>query len=153
PSTRRGFLHSTILVGSAAITAPALSAAREIATPASVFEPPPFELEEITIDALQQGMQSGKYTARSITEAYLARIKELDKEGPGLNSVIEVNPDAVEIAEMLDKERKEKRPRGRLHGIPLLVKDNLDTADKMLTTAGSLALVDCPRPQKDSVVV
>jgi len=122
-------------------------------TPPGVFEPKTFEFEEVTIDALQQGMKSGKYTARSISEAYLARITEIDKHGPAVNSVIEVNPDALAIAESLDKERTDKGTRGPLHGIPFLVKDNLDTADKMLTTAGSLALVDCPRPAKDSFVV
>lgn len=152
-STRRGFLQNTLLAGTAAVTAPALSAAREITPPSAFFSPKPFELEEITIDALQQGMKSGKYTARSITDAYLARIEEIDRNGPKVNSLIEVNPDAAAIAESLDNERKGKGPRGPLHGIPLVVKDNLDTADKMLTTAGSLALVDCPRPQKDSFVV
>jgi len=152
-STRRGFLQNTLLAGTAAVTAPALSAAREITPPSAFFAPKPFELEEITIDALQQGMQSGKYTARSITDAYLTRIEEIDRNGPKVNSLIEVNPDAAAIAESLDNERKGKGPRGPLHGIPLVVKDNLDTADKMLTTAGSLALVDCPRPQKDSFVV
>jgi len=151
--TRRGFLQGTIAAGTAAITAPALSAAREVTTPRAFFEPKSFEFEEITVDALQQGMQSGKHTARTITEAYLGRINDVDKNGPKINSVIEVNPDALEIADSLDKERKEKGARGPLHGIPFLVKDNLDTADKMLTTAGSLALVDCPRPQKDSFVV
>ena len=89
-------------------------------------------------------MRSGKFTARAITEKYLSRIEAIDKSGPALNSVIEVNPDAVEIAESLDRERKEKGGRGPLHGIPLLIKDNIDTADKMMTTAGSLALAGGP---------
>jgi amidase len=152
-STRRGFLQSAIVTSAAAAAYPALGAARELSPAALPADPKPFELEEITIDALQQGMQSGKFTARSITEAYLGRIGELDQNGPRVNSVIEVNPDALAIAEALDKERHDKGPRGALHGIPLLVKDNLDTADKMLTTAGSLALVDCPRPTKDAYVV
>jgi amidase len=109
-------------------------------------------LDEVTIDDLQAGMRSGKYTARSITEKYLTRIEAIDKTGPSLNSVIEVNPDAVEIAESLDRERKEKGARGPLHGVPLLIKDNIDTADKMMTTAGSLALTGGPKPPHDSFV-
>ena len=86
-------------------------------------------------------MQSGRLTARSITEKYLARIEEADKHGPAVNSVIELNPDALDIAEELDRERKAKGPRGPLHGIPVLIKDNIATRDRMMTTAGSLALV------------
>jgi amidase len=110
-----------------------------------------FELDEITVSELQQGMTSGRYTARSITEKYLARIEAIDKHGPAINAVIEVNPEAVNIAKALDKERKEKRLRGPLHGIPVLIKDNIDTGDRMMTTAGSLALLGS-RPLKDSVV-
>ena len=101
----------------------------------------PFELDEITIADLQAGMASGKFTARSIVEKYLERIEEIDKQGPGLNSVLEVNPDAMAIAEALDKERKDQHVRGPMHGIPVLIKDNIDTADRMQTTAGSLALL------------
>src|SRR5947208_3297297 len=85
-------------------------------------------------------MKSGRYTARSIAEKYLARIDEIDKRGPAINAVIEINPDALAIADALDKERREKGVRGPLHGIPVLIKDNIDTADRMMTTAGSLAL-------------
>src|SRR5215510_1870960 len=113
--------------------------------------PPAFELEELTIADLQQGMQSGKYSARSLVEKYVGRINDVDKAGPNLNSVIELNPDAEQIAEALDRERKEKGARGLLHGIPILIKDNIDTADRMLTTAGSLALVGS-KPQQDSFV-
>jgi amidase len=98
------------------------------------------DLNEATIDELQQKMQSGDLTSKSITQWYLKRIKETDKDGPKLNSVIEVNPDAELIAEVLDYERKNGKVRGPLHGIPVLIKDNIDTADKMMTTAGSLAL-------------
>ena len=112
----------------------------------------PFELDEITIAELQDGMKTGKYTARAIAELYLARIDAIDKGGPFINSVIETNPDALAIADTLDKERKEKGPRGPLHGIPVLLKDNIDTADRMMTTAGSLALVGA-KPPKDSYVV
>lgn len=99
-----------------------------------------FELNEITIDELQQKMQSGTYTSKSLTELYLKRIDAIDKKGPALNAVIEINPDAISIAESMDKERKEGKVRGPMHGIPVLIKDNIDTGDKMMTTAGSLAL-------------
>ncbi len=85
-------------------------------------------------------MARGEITARSITEAYMNRIAEIDAAGPALKSVVEVNPDALAIAGDLDRERKEKGPRGPLHGIPILLKENIDTADRMQTTAGSLAL-------------
>jgi amidase len=110
-----------------------------------------FELDEITVAELQEGMTSGRFTAHSITEKYLARIDAIDKHGPTINSVIEINPDALEIAKGLDKERKQKRLRGPLHGIPILIKDNIDTSDRMMTTAGSLALVGS-KPPKDSTV-
>lgn len=99
-----------------------------------------FTLNELTIDDLQQKMQSGAYTSRSITELYLQRINAIDKNGPALNAVIELNPDALAIADQLDAERKAGKLRGPLHGIPVLIKDNIDTADKMMTTAGSVAL-------------
>jgi amidase len=110
-----------------------------------------FELDELTVTELQEGMASGRFTAHSITDKYLARIEAIDKHGPAINSVIEVNPDAVSIAKALDKERKQKHVRGPLHGIPVLIKDNVDTADRMMTTAGSLALVGS-KPPKDSMV-
>jgi amidase len=138
--------------GAAVAVYPALGAARVVAPVSSVAEVRSFELDEITIDQLQTGMKSGKYTARSITEKYLERIQDVDRQGPAVNSVIEVNPDALEIAASLDRERKEKGARGPLHGVPLFIKDNIDTADKMMTTAGSLALVDAPRPPRDSFV-
>jgi amidase len=116
-----------------------------------VPEIPSFELDELTIAELQAGMQSGKYTARSLTEKYLSRADAIDKSGPAVNSVIETNPDALSIADALDKERKGKGVRGPLHGIPILIKDNIDTADGMMTTAGSLALVGVKR-KRDSAV-
>ena len=99
-----------------------------------------FDLEEATIVQLQRDMASGKRTARSITEQYLARIESLDRRGPTLRHVLETNPDALSIADALDRERKTRGARGPLHGIPILLKDNIDTADRMTTTAGSLAL-------------
>ncbi|MGP8071130.1 MAG: amidase [Candidatus Bathyarchaeia archaeon] len=99
-----------------------------------------FEFNEVTADQLQEEMRSGRQTARSIAERYLNRIELLNRQGPSLRAVIELNPDALAIAEGLDRERKQKGPRGPLHGIPVLLKDNIDTADRMTTTAGSLAL-------------
>lgn len=96
--------------------------------------------EEITIDELQKKMEDGRISSRTLTEWYLNRIRSIDKDGPKLNSVIEVNPDALAIADAMDAERKNKKVRGPLHGIPVLIKDNIETADKMMTTAGSLAL-------------
>ncbi|HMI67527.1 MAG TPA: amidase family protein, partial [Cyclobacteriaceae bacterium] len=89
-----------------------------------------FPLNEITIDELQQKMVGAEYTSRSITELYLRRIEAMDKNGPKLNSVIELNPDALTIADALDLERKKGKVRGPLHGIPVLIKDNIDTGDK-----------------------
>jgi amidase len=151
---RRRFLHSTLLTGAAGVLVPALGTATEPtsapSTPAS--ELPTFELEETTISDLQLAMQSGKLTARSITEKYLERISSIDKHGPAINSIIELNPDALGIADALDKERKTKGPRGMMHGVPVLIKDNIDTSDRLATTAGSLALVGS-RPQKDAFIV
>jgi amidase len=104
------------------------------------FELAPFELEEATIAQLQEGMGSGRHTARSLAEAYLSRIESLDRHGPELRSMLDLNPDALAIADALDAERRSGRVRGPLHGIPVVVKDNIDTADRMTTTAGSLAL-------------
>jgi len=151
-SSRRGFLQSSLVGSVAAAMYPALGAGRALEATKAPAEIKEFEFDEITIDQLQAGMKSGKYTARSITEKYLGRIQDVDQQGPKLNSIIELNPDALEIAEALDRERKEKGARGPLHGIPLLIKDNIDTADKMMTTAGSLALVGAPKPPRDSFV-
>ena len=104
--------------------------------------PKDFVLNEVTVDILQQKMQSKELTARAITELYLKRIAEIDKSGPCLNSVIEINPDALTIADAMDWERAAGNIRGPLHGIPVLIKDNIDTGDKMHTTAGALAIAD-----------
>jgi amidase len=108
--------------------------------PARATPVPSFDHEEQTIASLQSRMTSGELTAKRLTEAYLERIDDIDRRGPALRSVIELNPDARAIAEVLDRERKEKGARGPLHGIPILIKDNIDTADRMKTSAGSLAL-------------
>jgi amidase len=107
---------------------------------------PPGELDEVTIDELQAGMESGRWTARRLVELYLGRIDAIDRSGPTLRSVIETNPDALEIADRLDAERRNGGLRGPLHGIPILLKDNIATADRMQTTAGSLALAGAPAP-------
>ncbi|HBI46657.1 MAG TPA: amidase [Planctomycetales bacterium] len=140
---RRHFLQAGLLTCAAAAITSAAEAPEKVK---------PFELDEKMISELQEGIKAGKYTARSLVEAYRARIEEIDKQGPAVNSVIELNPDALEIADALDKERKDKGPRGPLHGIPVLIKDNIDTADRMATTAGSLALVGA-KPAKDAFVV
>lgn len=114
--------------------------------------PDNFGLEEATVAQLQQGMSDGKYTSKDLVEAYLRRIEALDKKGPALHAVLELNPDALVIAESLDVERRTKGPRGPLHGIPILIKDNIDTADRMMTTAGSLALVGV-KHERDAFVV
>jgi amidase len=152
--SRRSFLKTAVIGGAVATFTPcypALAAAREIAQLETSTDIKSFELDEITISDLQDGMQSGKFTARSLVEKYSARIDEIDKHGPAINSVIELNPDALSIAETLDQERKAKGPRGPLHGVPVLIKDNIDTADRMMTTAGSLALVGS-KPSADSFV-
>ena len=113
---------------------------------------PDFAWEEATVAELATAFAEGALTARSLTEAYLERVAALDATGPELRSVIETNPEAFAIAETLDAERREGHVRGPLHGIPMLVKDNLDTADAMRTTAGSLALEDA-RPRRDAPVV
>lgn len=108
-----------------------------------------FELEEATVSELQNAMQAGKLSAAGITRKYLERIGSVDQQ---INSIIEINPDALEIAETLDKERRAGKTRGPLHGIPVVLKDNIDTADKMKTTAGSLALLEAPTPKRDASV-
>ncbi|HEV7768476.1 MAG TPA: amidase [Thermoanaerobaculia bacterium] len=100
------------------------------------------DLEEMTIAAMQDGMRGGRFTARFLAEQYLARIDAMDKRGPAINAMIELNPDALSIADTLDRERKSGHVRGPMHGIPIVIKDNIDTADRMHTTAGSLALAD-----------
>ncbi|MBD2702142.1 amidase [Spirosoma sp. BT702] len=111
-----------------------------------------FALNELTINDLQHKMQSGELTSEAITKLYLDRIDAIDKKGPHLNSVIEINPDALTMAKTLDGERKDGKLRGPMHGIPILIKDNIDTGDQMMTTAGSLAL-EGHKAAKDAFVV
>ena len=136
---RREFLKRS------AITASTLLAGGAASARASA----PVDLEEATVSRLQEAMASGRTTSRQITQGYLTRITRIDKR---LNSLIELNTDALKIAARLDIERKNGKVRGPLHGIPVIIKDNIDTADKMKTTAGSLALVDAPTP-KDAFIV
>ena len=147
---RRRFLEVATATGVAATATPTLPGPRAPAAPA--WSVPPFEFEEATIAELQAGMTAGKYTARTITAAYLARIEELNRKGPTLRAVIETNPDALADAAALDAERKAKAPRGPLHGIPVLVKDNVATRDHTQSTAGSLALVGVT-PPRDAFLV
>jgi amidase len=146
---RRKFVRNGLFSGAALATV----SSRSLTAAEKSTEAPPaaFELDESTIEQLQTGMASGKYTAQSIARKYLDRIDEIDKHGPVVNSVIELNPDALSIAAELEKERKAGRVRGRLHGIPMLIKDNIDTHDRMTTTAGSLALGGSV-PLQDSTV-
>ena len=151
-ASRRKFLQAALTTSGSAALYPALSAGRVLAPATRAATPvKPFELDEITIVELQDGMTSGKFTARSLVEKYSERIDEIDKRGPAVNAIIEMNPDALTIADALDQERKAKGTRGPMHGIPVLIKDNIDTADRMMTTAGSLALVGS-KPAKDSFV-
>ena len=140
--TRRRFLGSAILTG----TALSGSVARRAQTPSTAAE-----LDETTIDELQRSLESGEWTARRLAEYYLERIDSIDRQGPTLRSILETNPDALELADELDEERRERGPRGPLHGIPVFLKDNVATADRMTTTAGSLAL-DGSIPSEDSFV-
>ncbi|HLX09026.1 MAG TPA: amidase [Thermoanaerobaculia bacterium] len=111
----------------------------------------PSELNEATIAELQQMMAHGHLSATELVEYYIQRIEALDRRGPKVNAVLEINPDAIAIAQALDKERRSKGPRGPMHGIPMILKDNIDTADKLHTTAGSFALLG-PAPPQDSTV-
>ncbi|HEX6641552.1 MAG TPA: amidase family protein, partial [Thermoanaerobaculia bacterium] len=123
------------------LTLAGLATAASFARPLHLFAQQ-VELEELTIGAMQDAMRSGRLTARSLAEQYLARIDAMDKRGPAVNSMIELNPDALSIADALDRERTSGHVRGPMHGIPIVIKDNIDTADRMHTTAGSLALAD-----------
>ncbi len=136
---RRGFL------GSAAAAGVGFVALRAFGNSVQAFE-----LEEATVAELQTLMTKGEMSSKSIVEMYLKRIASVDKQ---INSIIEVNPDAVKIAEQMDRERKDGKVRGPLHGIPFVIKDNIDTADKMKTTAGSLALLNAPAPKQDAFIV
>ena len=152
PLDRRAFLRLGAIGGAAAAWPERLEGGRVKQDPERhAAQAPPFELDELTIADIQQRMASGRETARSITEKYLSRIAAVDRQGPALRQVLETNPDALAIADERDAERKAGKLRGPLHGIPVLLKDNIGTADRMTTTAGSLAL-DGSIPSKDAFV-
>ncbi len=152
--SRREFLRASGVAGALAVTESAC--AEGVAVPASARQETSgatddFALAEVTIGDLQAGLATGEWTTRDLAEAYLTRIDQIDGRGPTLRSVLETNPEALAIADGLDRERREGRLRGPLHGVPVLLKDNIDTADRMTTTAGSLALAGWI-PSEDSGV-
>jgi amidase len=158
-TSRRGFLVGAVAAGASATATATWSCgpgASQAGTAPGTGSPPDFELDEITLAELADGLESGRFTSRSVTRLYLERIDAVDKDGaspdrPGLRAVVEVNPEALDIADELDRERKERGPRSRLHGVPVLLKDNIATRDRMNTTAGSLAL-EGSTPPRDSFV-
>ena len=151
--TRRSFLKASTTAGAAgALAGTGTVAGAGAALAGGGDHVPPFAFEEKTIAELQAAMTSGRLSSRRLTQAYLRRIRRIDLSGIQLNSVIEINPDALEIAAGLDAERRRGKVRGPLHGIPILVKDNYATRDKMETTAGSLALLGAVVP-RDAFVV
>jgi amidase len=154
---RREFVGGASLAGAAALAAGAGCAMPESKPGLGAegagagFNIEAFELEELGIGDLQKGMESGQLSARSIAERYLERIEAVDRQGPSLRSILEINPEALAIADGLDREREQAQVRGPLHGVPVLLKDNIATADRMTTTAGSYALEGCI-PPRDSFV-
>ena len=161
---RRDFLKTGVAAGAAAVVGAEWVAAQTKSAQASPAKAKPlrakvaaggradFELNEMTLEAMQRGLAGGKFTSGGLVEKYLARIEAVDKAGPAVNAVIEVNPEAPAIAQRLDRERGAKAAHGPLYGIPVLIKDNIGTADGMQTTAGSLALLGA-RPAKDAFIV
>jgi amidase len=148
--SRRSFLRLGALAGAGAPLAGLLNVPLAGAAEGPIVAPAT-EVEEATIAGLQQAMERGRTTSLQLVDLYLERIAELDRNGPKINSILELNPDARRIAKALDRERRRSGPRGPLHGIPILLKDNIDTGDKMQTTAGSLALVGTPAPRDSTV--
>jgi amidase len=158
---RRDFLKTSLAAGGAALVSGCSKPATDSAAPGAALAPastanewdlPTFEYAEATIADLRQALSQGRVTARALAEAYLARMDAVDVAGPGLASVLERNPDALAIADRLDREYQAQGPRGPLHGIPVLIKDNIDTADHMRTSAGSLALAESVAP-RDAFIV
>lgn len=154
---RRIFLNQSSRVALTAALLPAVACQSATDKPATQATPTAggiarFELDELTVADLQDRMVKGTDTARSLSEKYLARIKALNEAGPMLRAVIETNPDALTIADGLDQERKAGKLRGPLHGIPVLIKDNIDSGDRMMTTAGASALVG-HKAKQDAFIV
>lgn len=151
---RRSFLKAGPASGLAFYFA-GLTACDRLAAPSAPSQSdtaPSFVLEEVDVTVLQEKMQQGTYTSRQVCQLYLDRIEHIDKSGPFLNSIIEINPDALTLADQLDNERKQGKVRGILHGIPILIKDNIDTGDNMMTTAGALAM-EGHKASKDAFIV
>jgi amidase len=146
---RRDFIRVTAMAASGAALAASLPGQAFAADEGEIASG--VRLEEATIAQLQGTMRSGELTSARLVDRYLDRIRRLDQSGPHVNAVIEVNRDARDIAEQMDRERKQGKVRGPLHGIPVLIKANIDTADKMQTTAGSLALVG-QAPAQDATI-
>ena len=152
---RRRFLGATVAAGAALLATPAGDAVARTTDALTTGIPhtaAPFAFAELSVAELQSRMTKGTLTSRALTAAYLARIAAVDASGPSLHAVIERNPDALAIADRLDAERKQGRVRSALHGIPVLIKDNIDTGDRMQTTAGSLALAGSPAP-RDAFII
>jgi len=150
--TRRSFVGTTVLGGALAaadVRWPAAAQAARAARPRGWQGQS--DLDEVTVAQLQEGMRAGRWTARGLAEQYLARIAAADQQGPNLRAVLETNPDALALADAMDAERRSKGPRGPLHGIPVLIKDNVATADRMHTSAGSLALATSVAPRDSEV--
>jgi len=145
-STRREFLRTSGMAAAGLSLAPLLAACASVRIPGAGIN-----VEEMGVAELQAAMAAGRLDAVSLVQKYLSRIQSIDRTGPTLHSVQEINPDAIPIARALDEERKSGRVRGPLHGIPILLKDNIATADKMETSAGALALVGA-RPREDSTI-
>ena len=154
--SRRDFLRSSAVGGALVVAGPIgcgpVPSEEPAATAAgTVVDEFALDVEETTIAALQDGMTTGEWTARSVTEAYLARIAQLNLRGPALRALLETNPDALTIAAALDRDRRAQGPRGPMHGVPILLKDNIDTADLRTTTAGSLALSGWVPPEDSTI--
>lgn len=147
---RRSFLQLAAVSGTSFLVLPCLASRPGKTGPSANAKD--FELDELSISNLQAGMAAGRFNAVSLVRKYSDRIEKIDRHGPSLRAVVEMNPDALEIARELDRERKANRVRGPLHGIPVLIKDNIDTHDKMMCTAGSLALLGS-HPLEDALVV
>src|SRR2546427_7748494 len=149
---RRAFLrYGTLAAAAAAVDRRTPARLTAPTAPRPPIAPALFDLAEATVAELQQGMRSGRYTARGLCEQSLSRIEAVARRGPAIRAVLETNPDAIAIADSLDAERRARGSRGPLHGIPVLIKDNVATADRMATTAGSLALVGA-KPPRDAFV-
>ena len=149
---RRNFFKIAALGGGTLALSPLSSCVQPVPSTDSTANYADFELNEVTVSQLQEKMSSGALTSEAITQKYLDRIGLIDKKGPELRAVIEINPEALDIARQLDAERKSGKMRGPLHGIPVLIKDNIDTGDRMQTTAGSLALVGSTAPDDAFII-